>query len=131
MFNQNEDPKKVMCYKLMWDSSFLLPQPWSPLFDSTNERGRIIPVWVKLPRLPLEWWLEEGLKAIGNCLSGTLAMDEGFKQSTSHNVAKFLINIRVHGFLYESIDTQAIDYINIPIDVSIVIKWDISLRTAR
>ena len=39
---------------------------WSPHFDQTQDVPSAVPVWVRLPHLPLHCWNSDSLEAIGN-----------------------------------------------------------------
>lgn len=41
---------------------------WSPDFDSTQDVPIAVPVWVRLPHLPLHCWNQKSLQIIGNSL---------------------------------------------------------------
>jgi hypothetical protein len=41
---------------------------WTPDFDPEVDIPTTVPVWVKLPHLPLHCWGDEVLKSIGNSL---------------------------------------------------------------
>ncbi|XP_059288877.1 uncharacterized protein LOC132042304 [Lycium ferocissimum] len=55
-------------------------KPWTPDFDFHSEVLTTIPLWVKLPNLPLSCWGIESLSRIGSTLSKPLYADE----CTSH-----------------------------------------------
>ena len=39
---------------------------WTPVFDPTVDLPKEVPVWVRLPNLPLHCWDFESLQRIGN-----------------------------------------------------------------
>jgi hypothetical protein len=41
---------------------------WTPYFNPENDISVTVPVWVRLPHLPLHCWNDEVLKFIGNNL---------------------------------------------------------------
>lgn len=41
---------------------------WSPDFDPTQDVPKAVPVWVRLPHLPLHCWSQKSLQSIGNAL---------------------------------------------------------------
>jgi hypothetical protein len=93
-----------------------------PLFDPKDVGLDFNPVWIKLPNLPLEWWSPKGLKAIGDQLKGTRAIDEGYKTNNKHIMARVLVNLKIKDGLLYSMDlvcgthklSQTLDYVNIP-----------------
>jgi hypothetical protein len=56
--------------KGMWflDNSMLSLKPWLPLFDPKDEFSGSTPVWVKLPNIPMDFWSEPVVRAIGDVL---------------------------------------------------------------
>ena len=58
----------VLTCSWMLDHSPLLLKPWHPIFDASRKGVDIVPLWVRLLRLPLQYWTEEHLKNIGNIL---------------------------------------------------------------
>ena len=41
---------------------------WSPDFDPTQDVPSVVPVWLRLPHLPLHCWNLKSLESIGNTL---------------------------------------------------------------
>ena len=41
---------------------------WTPDFDPALDVPKAVPVWVRLPNLPMHCWSEESLRSIGNGL---------------------------------------------------------------
>ena len=41
---------------------------WTLDFDSTQDVPSAVPVWIRLPHLPLHYWNSESLETIGNKL---------------------------------------------------------------
>jgi hypothetical protein len=41
---------------------------WMSDFDPTQDVPSVVPVWVRLPHLPLHCWSPKSLEAIGNAL---------------------------------------------------------------
>ena len=76
-----EDVDCMLAQQWMWDSSILSLRQWSPLLNPDAKRPRANLVWLNLLVLPLEYWMEEGLRDIGNFFRGTLAVDEDFMLS--------------------------------------------------
>ncbi|KAH9300136.1 hypothetical protein KI387_011719, partial [Taxus chinensis] len=114
----------VVIQRQQWflDTSIMLMYPWTPLFNLVEAKLVENPIWVKVPSLPLEWWTDEGLKAIRDWLGGTLAIDNSYKTSLKHTVARILVNLQAKDRLYENIVlvhnnrrlSLPLDYINVP-----------------
>ena len=56
-------------------------QHWSPTFKPSTTSISIVPVWVRLPNLPLHLWNAPSLRAIGNAI--------GQFHNICHNTTKF------------------------------------------
>ena len=55
---------------------------WTPNFDPTQDIPSGVPVWVRLPHLPLHCWNSESLETIGNKLGKYINMAERKEQSS-------------------------------------------------
>jgi hypothetical protein len=93
--NTTDDARKILSLQRWLDSSILMLKEWTPLFDPLIEIFEVKLIWVKLRRLPLEWWLNECLKALGNKLRGFIAIAEETKTLEKRTVAKIIINLRI------------------------------------
>ena len=71
---------------------FLLKR-WTPLFDPRIERYDSMPIWVKLPNLPFEYWSLDFFKLIGNTLGTFLEVDLSFLESGVCCLGKVLVLI--------------------------------------
>ena len=104
------------------DHSPVLLKPWSPLFDAIKERVDIVPVWVRLPALPLHFWDLYHFRRIGDMLGTFLEVDLSFLETREKKVARILVNINLREGLAESINLewgpviipQILDYENVP-----------------
>ncbi|XP_049374795.1 uncharacterized protein LOC125839850 [Solanum verrucosum] len=54
----------------------VIVKAWCPNFNFNNEVLRMIPLWVKLPNLPLNCWGNDSLSRIGSGLGRPLYADE-------------------------------------------------------
>jgi hypothetical protein len=121
-FLQPEHSKWALGKPWSVNNSPLLLKPWSPLFDANKERMDIIPVWVRLPTLPLHFWSFEHFKLIGNYLGDFLDADMTFEETKQRKVARVLVNLNIREGLGEEVDlswgsfthTQRLDYENVP-----------------
>ena len=57
----------------------VLLKMWNPTFDASHERVDVIPIWIRLPSLPRQYWSEEHFISIGNILGTFLEADMSFK----------------------------------------------------
>ena len=81
----------------------MMLKPWTPNFDASRERVDVVPIWVRLPALPRQYWTEEHLSSIGNILGTFLEADLSFKVMKLRRVARILVNLNVREGLYEEI----------------------------
>jgi hypothetical protein len=122
IFRNKADVEKISKSQWLWDSSFFVLRLWMPLFDPNDVGLDANLVWIKLPSVSLEWWSPEGLKAIGDRLDNTLAIDESYKTNSRRTMARVLVNLKIKDGLFYSIDlvcgtcklSQTLDYTNNP-----------------
>ena len=82
----------------------------------------VVPIWVRLLGLPMQYWSEDHFTSIENILGTFLEADMYFKITKLHRVARILVNINVREGLFEEIRLswgntffkQRLDYENIP-----------------
>ena len=48
------------------DTRGLYLNRWTLDFDPELDVRSAVPVWVRLPHLPLHWWSDDSVRAIGN-----------------------------------------------------------------
>ena len=100
----------------------LLLKRWSPLFDPRVERYDLLPIWVKLPNLPFEFWSVEFFKLIGNTLGTYLETDLSFLDMGVCCLGKVLVLLDLRNGLAADILIkkggsefyQPVDYLGIP-----------------
>ena len=96
-----EDRNAIIRHGFSWEERFpLMAKPWYSNFDLSIESFNKIPLWVRLPNLPLHLWLDLILEAMGEAL--------GIFDSASSNVfqmtyAHILVEIDVSKGLLEMI----------------------------
>ena len=81
-----------------------------------------MPIWVKLPNLPFEFWSLEFFKLIGNTLGTFLEADLSFLASGVCCLGKVLVLIDIwNGLAFdivikhgESVFSQSLDYVGVP-----------------
>jgi hypothetical protein len=49
---------------------------WTPAFNAENYIPSVVPIWVRLPFLPLHCWNDETIKNIGNTLKRFINRDK-------------------------------------------------------
>ena len=66
----------IMCHGFSWGAKFpLMAKLWYKKFDPSTKSFNKIPLWVKLPNLPLHLWLDSVLEAVGEALRDFLLVD--------------------------------------------------------
>jgi hypothetical protein len=51
---------KILVKRWYFDHHLLCTKPWHPPIDAKEEVISDHPNWIKLPNLPLEFWIHEG-----------------------------------------------------------------------
>jgi len=121
-FAKEEDMSKILNKSWSLDHSPVLLKKWHPMFDASIERVDIIPIWVRMPALPLQYWNEFHLRGIGNMLGTCLDVDLSFLKTHVKQVARVLVSINIREGLAETIKLkwgpdviiQILDYENVP-----------------
>ncbi|XP_010693202.1 uncharacterized protein LOC104906181 [Beta vulgaris subsp. vulgaris] len=73
----------------------MIVKPWTPDFSFKEEVLKIIPIWVKLPNLPLNCWSPDSLSRIGSLLGIPLYADESTSKQMRISFARILVEIDV------------------------------------
>jgi len=121
-FAKEEDLSKILNKSWSLDHSPVLLKKWHPMFDASIERVDIIPIWVRMPALPLQYWNEFHLRGIGNMLGTVMDVDLSFLKTHVKQVARVLVSINIREGLAETIKLkwgpdviiQILDYENVP-----------------
>ena len=75
-FASMEDQNAILRHGFSWEERFpLMAKPWYVDFDPSIESFNKIPLWVRLPNLPLHLWLDLVLEAVGEALGDFLLVD--------------------------------------------------------
>ena len=73
----------------------MIIKPWTPNFSFQDEVLKIIPIWVNLPNLLLNYWSLDSLSRIGSLLGVPLYADECTSKKLSISFARILVEIDV------------------------------------
>lgn len=73
----------------------MVVKAWTPTFHFHQELLRVIPLWVRLPNLPLHCWSEDSLSRIGSILGVPLFADACTSQKFRVSFARLLIEMDV------------------------------------
>ena len=74
-FTQQEHVSWVLARNWTIEQCPVLLKIWTPTFDASHERVDEVPIWVRLPGLPRQYWTEEHFTCIGNILGTFLEVD--------------------------------------------------------
>ncbi|XP_058758403.1 uncharacterized protein LOC131631649 [Vicia villosa] len=73
----------------------LLLQEWRPDFNLKRDMLRTLPIWVKLPQLPLYLWGAKSLSKIGSAIGVPLVTDECTASKLRVSYARILVEVDV------------------------------------
>ncbi|XP_058748829.1 uncharacterized protein LOC131621809 [Vicia villosa] len=73
----------------------LMIKEWKPDFNLKRDMLRTIPLWVKLPRLPLHLWGAKSLSKIGSALGVPLVTDECTASKLRVSYARILVEVDI------------------------------------
>ncbi|XP_056688055.1 uncharacterized protein [Spinacia oleracea] len=97
----------------------MITKPWTASFNFKEEVLRVIPVWVRLPNLPLCCWGPDSLSKIGSLIGVPLFADECTSKQLRISFARMLIEVDVTKDMPKSVliqdstgrsFTQKVDY---------------------
>ncbi|XP_015169930.1 uncharacterized protein [Solanum tuberosum] len=95
-FANEEDRDMVLCsgpHHLLRRP--VIMKPWVPEFNFKEEILTTIPLWVKLPNLPLNCWNSVVLSKIGSSVGKPLYADECTTQTSRISFARILVEVDV------------------------------------
>ncbi|XP_058757171.1 uncharacterized protein LOC131630409 [Vicia villosa] len=73
----------------------VLIKEWNPEFNLKKDLLRIIPIWVKLPKLPLQLWGASSLNKIGSAIGSPLVTDECTTHKLRVSYARILVEVDI------------------------------------
>lgn len=73
----------------------MIVKKWNMDFDFKEEIMRVIPVWIRLPSLPLHYWGEESLSRIVNAVSVPILADECTAKQLKVSYARVLVEVDI------------------------------------
>ena len=75
-FSCLEDYAKILCAgNWCLDRSTLILQKWTSNLDLNNDFLTQAPVWIRLPKIPLEYWHEDVFNGIARSFGELLSID--------------------------------------------------------
>lgn len=72
---------------------YLRVQRWSPNFDVETKAIRSLPVWVRFPILPVEYYSKKWLKRAGDKIGKTIKIDDATRAITHDKFARVCVEI--------------------------------------
>lgn len=76
---------------------------WRPDFSLKQDMLRTIPIWIKLPKLPLYLWGERSLNKIGSAIGTPMVTDECTTHKLRVSYARMLVEVDITRKLVEEI----------------------------
>lgn len=73
----------------------VISKVWDPGFDFKKKVLRMIPLWIKLPNLPLQCWSLESLSRIGSLLGKHVYADDCTSRVDRITYARMLIEMDI------------------------------------
>jgi hypothetical protein len=83
---------------------------WSPDFDLTQDVPSVVPVWVRLPHLPLHCWNLKSLESIGNTLGKYIDKAD---RKDQYSCARICVEVDLEVGLPKSIQLKVADWSHI------------------
>jgi len=94
LFDSPDEYQKVfMQGPWFWGRAGLFITPWFPEFDANTMVVTKMPVWVRLPNLPLPYWQHTVLEDIGNLLGRFIKSDNERKEKGLFTYARICVEI--------------------------------------
>ena len=110
----------------------LYMRPWTMNFVPKRETFTLVPVWIRLYSLPLDYWMPESLKAIGNKLGHFLKISEATLRGKYTSFVRICVEMDLSGALsnevvlefYDEEWVQIVDYEHVPFRCRNVMNMD-------
>ena len=83
---------------------------WTPYFNPTRDVPSAVPIWVRLPHLPLHCWNSESLEAIGNKLEKYIDREE---RKDKYSCARICVEVDLEIGLPEAIKLNVAEWSHI------------------
>ncbi|XP_048493463.1 uncharacterized protein LOC125494010 [Beta vulgaris subsp. vulgaris] len=90
----------------MINSRPMIIKAWSPDFDFQAEVSRVVPLWIRLYNLPLNFWEPESLSRIGSMIGVPLFADECTTHQQRITFARMLVEVDVTKDLTKSVSIE-------------------------
>jgi len=87
----------------------LYMRPWKMNFVPERETFSLVPVWVRLYSLPLDYWQTESLAAIGNKLGRFVNAFEATRRGKYTSFARICVEMNLSGVLLDEVILEFFD----------------------
>jgi hypothetical protein len=91
-----EDTNLLLDQKCILGRNSLMLKRWRLAFNPDTEYFQLRHIWVLLPGLPLQFWNEDALVAIGNSLGSFLALELDLLSASYRKIGKIMVELDVH-----------------------------------
>ncbi|XP_016497216.1 uncharacterized protein LOC107816056 [Nicotiana tabacum] len=99
-FQSDEDKLKVLKYgPYTFNNRPVMLKQWVPDFDISKESNRIVPTWVILPGLPIQYWVTKNLGRIASYLGKPVCTDKLTTQGDRISNARILVDMDISQLL--------------------------------
>jgi hypothetical protein len=85
-------------------SYLILLKKWTPFFDANRERTNVLPIWVHLTGLQVEFRTKVSFFDLGNALGTFMDANTSFITSGKQSVAQILVSLNIRGGLAEELE---------------------------
>ena len=122
-FDSTDDRNAILSHVFAWKVRYpLMAKPWFKDFDPSTESFNKVPLWVRLPNLPLHLWVDSVLEAVGEAIGDFLMVDNASSNVYRTTYARILVEVDTSKGLPASIClaspfgdwNQCLDYEGIP-----------------
>ncbi|KAL4319697.1 hypothetical protein GQ457_18G010960 [Hibiscus cannabinus] len=98
---------------------YITVESWSPDFDPSQDHPSRIMAWVRLPGLPITWYKQSLIEAIGSCIGSVVKIDYQTNNGRRGRFARMAVKINLRQPLVSKIivngRTQIVEYESLPI----------------
>eukprot|EP00253_Pinus_taeda_P031990 PITA_31990 len=117
----------------------LYMQPWTMNFVQERKTFTLVLVWIRLYSLPLDYWLSESLKTIGNKLGNFIKISDATLKGKYTAFARICVEMDLSGALpdaiilevYDEEWMQVVDYEHVPFRCRNAMNMGIYIETAQ
>lgn len=106
-FDVVEDRRAILCSRFNWEDRYpLLAKPWHEGFDPTSKSFSHMPLWVRLPNLPLHLSLDLVLEVVGDAIGDFQMVDSKSSDILHTTYARILVVVDISKGLPKKINLE-------------------------